>query len=75
MIGVEFNPLMTMGGLESVEIDPSLAIKIQLRICLVLTKSMLKAESVENCAPSKITALISVAPNEAFLKLQPVRFV
>lgn len=73
MMGDLSIPVMVIGGVDNEETLPSCAANVQCFICRVFAKSIVKVESVENFVPSMIAPDMSVAPNEASLKLQPVR--
>jgi len=64
---------MVIGGVDKEAMLPSLAMNVQLFICRVFVKSMVKAESVENSDWSIIAPAISVAPKDASLKSHAVK--
>ena len=74
MIGDCLKPVISIGGKDSAAISPFLDINVHPFICLVLPKSIVKADRVLNCAPSIIHPAISVAPKLALRKSQFVRF-
>ena len=68
-------PLITRGGLDMRDTRPSGLLKMQPLISRALWKSREKHDSVENRAPDKMAPKISVAPKDASVKSQPVKFV